>query len=553
MLLKNKVAIYIRVSTQLQIDKDSLQVQRRELAAYSELVLGINDYDVFDDPGYSGKDTFRPAYQRMMAKLRGGEYSHLLVWKIDRISRNLLDFASMYTELKRLGVTFISKNEQFDTSTAIGEAMLKIILVFAELERKMTAERVTSVMLSRASNGQWNGGRVPFGYDWDKETKTFSVNEEEAGAYQLMCSLYEERQSLLKVCEELNRRGIRTKAGRAWSPVTVRKVLTNVFYQGIYRYNVHNDGKGIQKRESSEWIDIEGHHPALIDQERFDHISYMLRRNVRKGPKKGDTYEGKSIHIFAGLVICGNCGANMTATKDRRRASGYRPSIYGCSSRRKKTKQCSNKFINDLALARVVFPCVSWILRAVDDKNISCKDLEAGIISECGMAGITAVKGAGNFIEYIGEGKSGLEYAPPVHTDSNDYSQLRQQRKKHESSLRRLQSIYLYGDDGISEKDYIIERKRITDKIDEIDSVLKDSDSEINRHTEETFREKASYLLMVDKLLGYESKDVENILRVIEPSVPKDFMNRIIDSIVVTDGTVSKITFKSGLSLEFIH
>ena len=88
----------------------------------------------------------------------------MLVWKLDRISRNLLDFAAMYDELKRLGVTFVSKNEQFDTSSAMGEAMLKIILVFAELERKMTAERVTAVMISRAGNGQWNGGRIPFGY-----------------------------------------------------------------------------------------------------------------------------------------------------------------------------------------------------------------------------------------------------------------------------------------------------------------------------------------------------------------------------------------------------
>lgn len=161
-----KVAIYIRVSTQYQVDKDSLQVQKRELAAYAQMVLGINDYVIFEDPGYSAKNTDRPDYQRMMSRLRSGEFSHLLVWKIDRISRNLLDFSSMYKELKDLGITFVSKNEQFDTSNAIGEAMLKIILVFAELERNMTSERVTAVMLSRAENGQWNGGRIPFGYNW---------------------------------------------------------------------------------------------------------------------------------------------------------------------------------------------------------------------------------------------------------------------------------------------------------------------------------------------------------------------------------------------------
>lgn len=80
----------------------------------------------------------------MMSRIRTGEFTHILVWKIDRISRNLLDFASMYAELKELGITFISKNEQFDTSSAIGEAMLKIILVFAELERNMVSERVSA-------------------------------------------------------------------------------------------------------------------------------------------------------------------------------------------------------------------------------------------------------------------------------------------------------------------------------------------------------------------------------------------------------------------------
>ena len=97
----------------------------------------------------------------------------------------------MHDELQSLGVTFVSKNEQFDTSSAIGEAMMRIILIFAELERKTTAERVTAVMLSRASDGQWNGGRVPFGYSWSKETKTFSIVPEEAKAIRRMAELYE--------------------------------------------------------------------------------------------------------------------------------------------------------------------------------------------------------------------------------------------------------------------------------------------------------------------------------------------------------------------------
>ena len=212
-LAAKKAAIYIRVSTHWQVDKDSLKVQRRELIAYVTLVLGITDYVVFEDPGYSAKNTDRPEYQAMMDRIRTGEFTHLVVWKIDRISRNLIDFAAMHDELQSLGVTFVSKNEQFDTSTAIGEAMLKIILVFAELERNMTSERVTAVMLSRANNGQWNGGRIPYGYSWDKESGTFAVVEQEAKVANRMAELYEQYQSLLYVVKYMNDAGITTRNG----------------------------------------------------------------------------------------------------------------------------------------------------------------------------------------------------------------------------------------------------------------------------------------------------------------------------------------------------
>ena len=130
---ETKVAIYIRVSTIHQVDKDSIPMQKKDLIAYCQLILGTDNYEIFEDAGYSGKNTDRPAFQNMMGRIRKGEFTHVLVWKIDRVSRNLLDFAEMYEELRSLRVTFVSKNEQFDTSTAIGEAMLKIILVFAQM------------------------------------------------------------------------------------------------------------------------------------------------------------------------------------------------------------------------------------------------------------------------------------------------------------------------------------------------------------------------------------------------------------------------------------
>lgn len=92
----------------------------RNCRTTARYALGINSFEIFEDAGYSAKNTSRPGYQQMMSRIRSGEFTHLVVWKIDRISRNLMDFTAMYSELKDLHVTFISKNEQFDTSSAIG-------------------------------------------------------------------------------------------------------------------------------------------------------------------------------------------------------------------------------------------------------------------------------------------------------------------------------------------------------------------------------------------------------------------------------------------------
>ena len=230
---KPRVAIYTRVSTLHQIDKDSLPMQRQDLINYARLILNTEDYVVYEDAGYSGKNTDRPKFQEMMQQVRLGMFTHILVWKIDRISRNLLDFATMYSELKQLGVVFVSKNEQFDTSSAMGEAMLKIILIFAELERNMTSERVTAAMLSRAANGQWNGGRVPLGYDYDPETKTFTINESEAAVVKIIHDKYEQERSLVSLARYLNGHGYRTRTGCTYSPSPTCRKRTESLHSAI--------------------------------------------------------------------------------------------------------------------------------------------------------------------------------------------------------------------------------------------------------------------------------------------------------------------------------
>jgi len=280
-LKKIKVAIYIRVSTHHQVDKESLPFQRQELENYAKYVLNCEDYVTFEDAGYSAKNTDRPDYQNMMARIRSGEFTHLLVWKLDRISRNLRDFTVMWDELKEYGVTFVSKMEQFDTSSAMGEAMLRIILVFAELERKLTAERVLSMMLSRAEKGGWNGSRVPLGYDWNYEKKVIVINKEEAVLVQKIFNLYEKTGSSTLVAKLLKEQGEKTKRGGDWMGTTVLQILRNPIYIGIYRWNYREGGRGT-KKDPGEVVINEDVIPAILEREQWERVQMQIDSN-RKG------------------------------------------------------------------------------------------------------------------------------------------------------------------------------------------------------------------------------------------------------------------------------
>ena len=563
-LAAKKAAIYIRVSTHWQIDKDSLKVQRRELIAYVELVLGITDYEVFEDPGYSAKNTYRPDYQAMMERIRTGEFTHLVVWKIDRISRNLLDFAYMYDELKRLGVTFVSKNEQFDTSTAIGEAMLKIILVFAELERNMTSERVTAVMLSRANNGQWNGGRVPYGYSWDKESGTFAVVEQEAKVANRMAELYEQYQSLLYVVKYMNDAGITTRNGKAWTPTAVRKILTNPWNIGHYVYNVHSGGKGTEKRSEDEWITVEDHHPAILDERLFYRIKFLLTRNKRGGVPASKTYVRKNIHIFGGLLRCAKCGSNMIANQDRRRANGIRPSIYACGSRRRKQTSCTNKYISDMVLGPFVLNYVANIIRAAksydgsSDTELLSKKLLAGeafsdvdSINEDALVELISAFNAADGAE---------EYRPQLALSGADGTiteadTLKSRKNRIENALSRLNALYLYDENAMPQKDFVMQRADLSKQLEQVNSRLSEiqgrgEDAEV---TSDSFIMKASYYIMANKLIEGGYIDYEKYIRAIDPAVPKSFLASVIDHIDADDGRVTAITFKNGIEHRFTY
>ncbi len=571
-LSDQKAALYVRVSTVYQVDKDSLPVQREELINYAKYALGIDKYEVFEDAGYSAKNTDRPAFQQMMARLRTGEFSHLCVWKIDRISRNLLDFAEMYAEIKQLGITFVSKNEQFDTSSAMGEAMLKIILVFAELERNMTSERVTAVMLARATNGQWNGGRVPYGYDYDKDTTTFSINETEAAVINLIYDTYEANQSLLFVARTLNEKGILPRSGSPWNPTTISIILKNPFYTGVYRYNYHDEAKSggnssnQHLKSEADWVLVEDHHPAIITPERQAVVLDILENNRRSNRRSAKKYVRKNVHIFAGLLYCGYCGSQMQSTIDRERSDGYRPSIYACS-RKRRYDDCENKYISDVVLAPFVLNYISNILKAQNNfgRSTPIETFERKLLRGDMFSDVDHIEQVGltEMYEMLHRGVSDAVYtsqrirsmeADKETADERDL--LAAEKRKKERALARLKSLYLYNDEAISERDYLLEKKALEDSISTIDKRLEEIERASSEHftlTDDEFMTKASIFIMTHQLQNKRYIEFDKLIRKIDANVIKEFINSVIQKIVIKNGKVVSIRFKNGLEHKFLY
>ena len=557
-----RAAIYLRVSTSYQADRDSLPMQRKDLVGYCEYALNISDYTVFEDAGYSGKNTDRPAFQKMMMQIRNGMYSHLLVWKIDRISRNLLDFAQMYEELKTLGVTFISRNEQFDTSTAMGEAMLKMVLIFAELERKTTAERVTATMISRANDGTWNGGRVPFGYDYNKETQTFSINGDESYIVLQMYDLYEKTDSLVRTARELNKLGYVSRQHNPFSPVSIWIILRNPWYVGTYRYNYYKIPGRRAVKEESEWVVIENHHSPLVSKERFDHVQKMLDSNARYRNTPGRSSKQKNVNIFSGLIWCSCCGAAFTASPGKLHASGYRPAKYGCPNVRK-TKTCNAKYTSDPVIGEFLLNFILNVINAQKgfEKINSPADLESRLLRGDAFRDVAKIDSASvaalyEMLSSFSPADSVLLKKPTIKKDLDpELRKLRADKRKAERALTRLDHIYLYSNKQMSDKEYLVKKNDLMTDLKELDKSigLLTSESWAQSLSDDVFLEQASSFIISQRLQEREYIYFQGLAESTDPAVLRAFFVSIIDSVRMRNGLVETLTFKNGISHTFTY
>ncbi len=325
---------------------------------------------VYEDEGFSGKNTRRPQFQKMMRDMKEQHFDYLVCYKLDRLGRNLADLANLMEDLERKGTSFISIKEKFDTTTPIGKAMLYFSGVLAQMEREQIAERVKDNMIMLARSGRWLGGNTPLGYSSMKLEKEVSAlkkksmycltqNPEEIGIARYIFSYFMECRSLTKVYKSLITNDIRTRQGNEFVISGIRDILVNPVYckadQDAYQYfydlgcqvcidEEELDGEsglmGYAKTTSTHyknqsqpcesWIISKGRHQGIVSGKEFVRVQKLLAGNKEKGAAFKNTKN--SVALLSGLLYC-SCGHLMRPKNypaSRLTEKGERTFAYRC-------------------------------------------------------------------------------------------------------------------------------------------------------------------------------------------------------------------------------
>jgi site-specific DNA recombinase len=324
-----RCAIYTRKSTEegLEQEYNTLDAQRDAGEAYIKSqqhegwVCSPNRYD---DGGFTGANMDRPALRRLMADIEAGRIDTVVVYKVDRLSRSLLDFARMMETFEKHKVSFVSVTQAFNTASSMGRLVLNVLLSFAQFEREMISERTRDKIAAARRKGKWSGGMPVLGYG--VENTKLVVDPNEAPMVRQIFEMYLEQQSLLAVVQELSRRGWRTKqwktkkgelrGGRVFDKVAVYNLLTNVVFVGKVRYKdeVHA-----------------GEHEAIVDVGVFERAQTLLARNGRSG---GRAVRNKHNALLRGILHCSTCGCGMSHAFTDKGSRQYR--YYVCNHAQKR-------------------------------------------------------------------------------------------------------------------------------------------------------------------------------------------------------------------------
>ncbi len=334
-----KTAVYIRVSTEEQAKEGfSIAAQRDKLLAYLRS-QGWTLGGIYVDEGFSAKNTSRPELQRLLADMRTGQIEVVLVYRLDRLTRSVLDLYQLLQEFDRFGVRFKSCTEVYDTTTAIGRLFITLVAALAQWERENLAERVRLGMEQMVREKKRPGGPAPYGYDiQDGKLVTIPYEAEVVRyMYRQFLSGYRPRQ----IAEELNRQGYRGKNGARWTAGTISHLLQNHVYYGALRWNYAEGGQ--RHNPPQEWLLVDEAHPPIVDAEMFHQVQQLMEQRRIRHPRSLS-----SDFVFSGILICARCGSAMsgkTARTRNARGTLYVNRYYLCKN--KKTGACQAPAIRE--------------------------------------------------------------------------------------------------------------------------------------------------------------------------------------------------------------
>jgi len=272
-----RCAIYTRKSTEHGLDQEfnSLDAQREACEAYikSQASQGWKVLPQhYDDPAYSGGDLDRPALKRLLRDVEAGRIEVVVVYKIDRLTRSLVDFAKLVETFDARSISFVAVTQQFNTTTSMGRLTLNILLSFAQFERELASERVRDKIAVSRKKGKWTGGTVPLGYD--AKDKKLIVNKAEADTVRSIFQRYLELKSFSRLVADLDQRGIVTKRRNT----KIAKYQGGIpFTYGPLAYFLKNRIYLGETHHGGKWF--KGDHEAILDRQTFERVQNLLKTN----------------------------------------------------------------------------------------------------------------------------------------------------------------------------------------------------------------------------------------------------------------------------------
>jgi site-specific DNA recombinase len=314
-----RCAIYTRKSTEegLEMDYNTLDAQREAGEKYIEAMRHEGWRlipDLYDDGGYSGGNMDRPALKRLLDDINAERIDIVVVYKVDRLSRSLMDFAKLVEVFDAHGCSFVSVTQHFNTKDSMGRLTLNILLSFAQFERELTGERIRDKFAASKMKGMWMGGPPPLGYD--VADRKLVVNSEEAKLVGHIFERYIALKSTTLLKDELNRYKFKTKnyISRTGKPVGGQPFSTNTLLtllrNRLYLAEVHHKGKYYP-----------GQHQAIISHDVFNLAQNIIKQNA--GEKRKRTWSIKSPALLKGLIVCGGCEGAMSPTHTRKKNKHY--------------------------------------------------------------------------------------------------------------------------------------------------------------------------------------------------------------------------------------